>query len=88
MTFSPVVRYKLPHPNPPLTKGRGLDFLISPKERGLDFLISPKERGLDFLISPLCKQGIFILGGKKEKKSDLLLIKLQKYHYFLSFKIC
>jgi hypothetical protein len=99
MTFSPVVRYKLPHPNPPLTKGRGLDFLISPKERGLDFLISPKERGLDFLISPkergldslispLSKQGIFILGGKKEKKSDLLLIKLQKYHYFLSFKIC
>jgi hypothetical protein len=37
---------------------------------------------------PLGKQGIFILGGKKEKKSDLLLIKLQKYHYFLSFKIC
>jgi hypothetical protein len=36
----------------------------------------------------LAKQGIFILGGKKEKKSDLLLIKLQKYHYFLSFKIC
>jgi hypothetical protein len=71
MTFSPVVRYKLPHPNPPLTKGRGLDFLISPKERGLDFLISPKERGLDFLISPkergldslispLSKQGVFI----------------------------
>jgi hypothetical protein len=38
----------------------------------------------DFLLT----QGIFILGGKKEKKSDLLLIKLQKYHYFLSFKIC
>jgi hypothetical protein len=37
---------------------------------------------------PLMKQGIFILGGKKEKKSDLLLIKLQKDHYFLSFKIC
>jgi len=58
MTFSPVVRYKLPHPNPPLTKGRGLDFLISPKERGLDFLISPKERGLDSLISPLAKGGL------------------------------
>ena len=39
-------------------------------------------------LEALCQQGIFILGGKKEKKSDLLLIKLQKYHYFLSFKIC
>jgi len=39
-------------------------------------------------VEQLFKQGIFILGGKKEKKSDLLLIKLQKYHYFLSFKIC
>jgi len=34
------------------------------------------------------KQGVFILGGKKEMKSDLLLIKLQKDHYFLCFKIC
>ncbi|MFM6000302.1 MAG: hypothetical protein ACKO95_11745 [Dolichospermum sp.] len=33
-------------------------------------------------------QGVFILGGKKEMKSDLLLIKLQKDHYSLSFKIC
>jgi hypothetical protein len=39
-------------------------------------------------LHPLQEQGIFILGGKKEKKSDLLLIKLQKDHYFLSFKIC
>jgi len=36
----------------------------------------------------LLKQGVFILGGKKEMKSDLLLIKLQKDHYFLCFKIC
>jgi hypothetical protein len=48
----------------------------------------PLLRGETGILSPLVKQGIFILGGKKEKKSDLLLIKLQKYHYFLSFKIC
>jgi len=52
----------------------------------LPFLV--KERELDFLVSPISKQGLFILGGKKEKKSDILLIKLQKDHYFLSFKIC
>ena len=39
-------------------------------------------------MNPHLQQGVFILGGKKEKKSDLLLIKLPKDHYFLSFKIC
>jgi hypothetical protein len=52
------VRYKLPHPNPPLTKGRGPDSLVSPKGRGLDSLISPKGRGLDSLVSPLSKGGL------------------------------
>jgi hypothetical protein len=53
---------KLPYPNPPLVKGRELDFIISPlcKGRELDFIISPlcKGRELDFIISPLCKGGL------------------------------
>ncbi|MGC8451445.1 MAG: hypothetical protein ACL9RN_00255 [Cylindrospermopsis raciborskii] len=38
--------------------------------------------------TPLKKQGVFKVGGKKEKESDLLLIKFQKDHYFGFFKKC
>ena len=37
---------------------------------------------------PLKRQGVFKVGGKKEKESDLLLIKFQKDHYFGFFKKC
>jgi hypothetical protein len=36
----------------------------------------------------LKSQGVFKVGGKKEKESDLLLIKFQKDHYFGFFKKC
>jgi hypothetical protein len=38
--------------------------------------------------TPLKKQGVFKVGGKKEKESDLLLIEFQKDHYFGFFKKC
>jgi len=55
------------------------------EKMGVEPITSPLKK---VSVETLVKQGIFILGGKKEKKSDIFLIKLQKYHYFLSFKIC
>jgi len=86
------VRYKLPHPNPPLTKGRGLDSLVSPPSKGglrgvkyptfYGILPHPnppltKGRGLDSLISPK-ERGLDSLISPKERGLDSLVSPLSK----------
>ncbi|VXD14501.1 hypothetical protein PL9631_110040 [Planktothrix paucivesiculata PCC 9631] len=38
------------------------------------------------LTLPLSSQGVFIVGGKKENKSDLFLVKSKKDHFYLILK--
>jgi hypothetical protein len=76
--------YKIfsPHPNPPLIKGRELDFIVSPIYKGglrgvINFIVSPIYKGglrreMDFIVSPIYKGGnssikITLTGVRRDK---------------------